>query len=125
MEFLTRWFQDHVPESPAPTIIHNDFKLNNMLFDPEDLSTVVAVLDWEMTTVGDPLFDLAVSLSYWVEGENWVYVDASGVKRTLVKTTLGANTQPAGSYWVDSGAAAGKQWQWLSGTTRYENWNGT
>ncbi len=70
VEFLTRWFQDHVPESPAPTIIHNDFKLNNMLFDPEDLSTVVAVLDWEMTTVGDPLFDLAVSLSYWVEGED-------------------------------------------------------
>ncbi len=63
--------------------------------------------------------------SYWVEGENWAYVDASGVKRTLVKTSLGPNTQPAGSYWVESSAAAGKQWQWLSGTTRYEHWNGS
>lgn len=70
VEFLTRWLTRHVPESPAPTIIHNDFKLNNMLLDPQDLSRVVAVLDWEMTTVGDPLFDLAVSLSYWVEGDD-------------------------------------------------------
>ena len=70
VEFLTRWLADHIPESPAPTIIHNDFKLNNMLLDPEDLTKVVAVLDWEMTTVGDPLFDLAVSLSYWVERDD-------------------------------------------------------
>ncbi|PRX41011.1 aminoglycoside phosphotransferase (APT) family kinase protein [Planifilum fimeticola] len=70
IQFLTRWLADHVPESPAPTMIHNDFKLNNMLLDPEDLTKVVAVLDWEMTTVGDPLFDLAVSLSYWVERDD-------------------------------------------------------
>lgn len=66
----------------------------------------------------------AVVGSYGVEGENWTYVDASGVRRRLDKTSLGANANTAGSYWVDSGASAGKQWQWLSGTTRYQHWNG-
>ncbi len=64
---LTDWLSANVPESPAPTIIHNDYKLNNLVLNPNDLTEVRAVLDWEMTTVGDPLFDLAVSLSYWVE----------------------------------------------------------
>ncbi|MBX6394692.1 MAG: phosphotransferase family protein [Alicyclobacillaceae bacterium] len=64
---ITRWLIDHLPESPAPTVIHNDYKLNNMLLDPSDPSRVVAVVDWEMATIGDPLFDLAVSLSYWAE----------------------------------------------------------
>ncbi len=67
VEPLTRWLAEHIPASPEPTIIHNDFKLNNMLLDAGDLGRVVAVLDWEMTTIGDPLFDLAISLSYWVE----------------------------------------------------------
>jgi aminoglycoside phosphotransferase (APT) family kinase protein len=64
---LTRWLSERIPESPEPTIIHNDFKLNNLVLDPDDLTEVRAVLDWEMATVGDPLFDLAVSLSYWTE----------------------------------------------------------
>jgi aminoglycoside phosphotransferase (APT) family kinase protein len=64
---LTSWLLRDIPESPEPTIIHNDYKLNNLVLDPDDLTTVRAVLDWEMATVGDPLFDLAVSLSYWAE----------------------------------------------------------
>jgi len=63
---LVRWLEEQTPESPAPTIIHNDYKLNNMLLHSADPSRIVAVLDWEMTTIGDPLFDLAISLSYWV-----------------------------------------------------------
>src|SRR5829696_8535712 len=64
---LTQWLASDIPESPLPTVIHNDYKLNNLVLDPEDLTNVRAVLDWEMATVGDPLFDLAVSLSYWIE----------------------------------------------------------
>ena len=64
---LTEWIFRGIPESPPATIVHNDYKLNNLLLNPEDLTEVRAVLDWEMTTIGDPLFDLAVSLSYWVE----------------------------------------------------------
>ncbi|TCJ18365.1 phosphotransferase family protein [Rubrobacter taiwanensis] len=67
---LTAWISANVPQSPPATVIHNDFKLNNMILDPQNLSRVVAVLDWEMTTIGDPLFDLAVTLSYWVEPDD-------------------------------------------------------
>src|SRR5918994_1029671 len=67
VESLTDWLVQDIPESPAPTIIHNDYKLNNLVLNPEDLTEVRAVLDWEMATVGDPLFDLAESLSYWTE----------------------------------------------------------
>ena len=70
VEPLTRWLSEHVPQSPAPTLIHNDFKLNNMILDSNDLTKPVAVLDWEMATIGDPLFDLAVSLTYWVTSED-------------------------------------------------------
>jgi aminoglycoside phosphotransferase (APT) family kinase protein len=67
---LAGWISGNIPESPEPTIIHNDFKLNNLILDPGDLTKVRAVLDWEMATVGDPLFDLAVSLSYWTEPDD-------------------------------------------------------
>jgi len=67
VEELAGWLSRGVPESPEPAIIHNDFKLNNLILAPDDLTKVRAVLDWEMATVGDPLFDLAVSLSYWTE----------------------------------------------------------
>jgi aminoglycoside phosphotransferase (APT) family kinase protein len=67
---LTDWLANNVPQSPEPTIIHNDYKLNNLVLSPDDLTEVRAVLDWEMATVGDPLFDLAVSLSYWVEPDD-------------------------------------------------------
>jgi aminoglycoside phosphotransferase (APT) family kinase protein len=70
VEPLTNWLAGDVPESPPPTVIHNDYKLNNLVLNPEDLTEVCAVLDWEMTTVGDPLFDLAVSLSYWIEPDD-------------------------------------------------------
>jgi len=70
VEPLTDWLARGIPESPPPAVIHNDYKLNNLVLDPEDLTEVRAVLDWEMATVGDPLFDLAVSLSYWIEADD-------------------------------------------------------
>lgn len=70
VEPLTHWLAEHTPISSAPSLIHNDFKLNNMLFSLEDVTQATAVLDWEMATIGDPLFDLAVSLCYWVQPDD-------------------------------------------------------
>ncbi|MFP3948981.1 MAG: phosphotransferase family protein [Longimicrobiales bacterium] len=67
VEVLTERLAENVPPSPPPTIIHNDYHLKNLLFDPDDPLIIRAVLDWEMATVGDPLMDLAVFLSYWPE----------------------------------------------------------
>lgn len=65
-EPLTDWLRQTLPESPPATVIHNDFKLNNLLIDPATLE-ISGVLDWEMATLGDPLLDLGVFLGYWVE----------------------------------------------------------
>jgi len=65
------WLQEKMPpESPAPGIVHNDFRLDNVVLDEEDPMTIVGVLDWEMATVGDPLMDLGNSLAYWIEAED-------------------------------------------------------
>jgi len=55
-----------VPGETTTSLIHGDLKLDNMIVDPETLAPV-AVVDWDMATRGDPLFDLAVLLSYWVD----------------------------------------------------------
>lgn len=70
VEPLTRWLAEHITPDQAPTLIHNDFKLNNMLLSAEDLTRPTAVLDWEMATIGDPLVDLAITLSYWVSSDD-------------------------------------------------------
>jgi aminoglycoside phosphotransferase (APT) family kinase protein len=60
------WLAAHLPSEGAPALIHNDFKFDNVIFDP-GLERITGVLDWEMATVGDPLMDLGTSLSYWAE----------------------------------------------------------
>jgi len=64
---VAEWLRDHMVPGGPPTLLHNDFKLDNMLFYPADQTRRVAVLDWDQATRGDPLFDLATLLSYWTE----------------------------------------------------------
>lgn len=63
---VVQWLRRRAPADAPPTLIHSDFKLDNMILDPDTLAPV-AVIDWDMGTRGDPLWDLAVMLSYWVE----------------------------------------------------------
>ncbi len=58
--------REHPPESNRVSVIHNDFRLDNIVLDPDDPLRIVGVLDWEMATVGDPLMDLGATLAYWV-----------------------------------------------------------
>jgi aminoglycoside phosphotransferase (APT) family kinase protein len=67
LERVARWLGEHLPPEAGAALIHNDFKYDNLLLDPDDLTRIVAVLDWEMATLGDPLMDLGTTLSYWVE----------------------------------------------------------
>ena len=60
------WLAANMPADHAPALIHNDWKFDNVIFD-EQLTRVVGVLDWEMSTVGDPLMDFGTSVGYWIE----------------------------------------------------------
>ncbi len=61
------WLQENQPSDRGSGLIHNDFRLDNIVFDPDDPTKPVALLDWEMATIGDPLMDLGSTMSYWIE----------------------------------------------------------
>jgi aminoglycoside phosphotransferase (APT) family kinase protein len=65
LDDLIGWFKDKLPESRHAALIHNDFKLDNVMLDREDPSRLTSIFDWEMCTLGDPLLDLGTTLAYW------------------------------------------------------------
>jgi len=70
VERAARWLAEHRPVESGAALIHGDYKYDNLVLDPGDLSRIVAVLDWEMGTVGDPLMDLGTSLAYWIDPDD-------------------------------------------------------
>lgn len=69
-ESLIDWLVKNTPEDIATCMIHNDYRLDNVVLDPADPTRVLGVLDWEMATLGDPLMDLGNSLAYWVQAND-------------------------------------------------------
>ena len=70
IEQLARWLDEHTPADSERALIHNDYKYDNVVFAPDELARVVAVLDWEMATIGDPLMDFGTTLGYWVDPDD-------------------------------------------------------
>jgi aminoglycoside phosphotransferase (APT) family kinase protein len=70
-EAVMTWLEEKIPpETRYSGIIHNDFKLDNIVLDPSDPYRIIGVLDWEMCTIGDPLMDLGCTLGYWVQKDD-------------------------------------------------------
>ncbi len=67
MDQLALYLSDNLPPENPPSLLHNDFKYDNVVLNTDDLTDIRAVLDWEMCTVGDPLMDVGTALSYWAE----------------------------------------------------------
>ena len=67
VEKISSWMQQRIPSISAVSIVHNDYKYDNVVLDPADITKIVGVLDWEMCTIGDPLTDLGTALAYWVD----------------------------------------------------------
>jgi aminoglycoside phosphotransferase (APT) family kinase protein len=66
LDEVVRWLAANIPTPLAPSLIHNDYKLDNIMLARNSPDRVEAVLDWEMATLGDPLSDLGLALCYWV-----------------------------------------------------------
>ncbi|MEA1923575.1 MAG: phosphotransferase family protein [Pseudomonadota bacterium] len=88
---LMAWLKDRMPpDTDHPTIVHNDYKFDNVILDPDQPEKIIGVLDWEMTTYGDPLMDLGNSLAYWVEEND---ADEMLMIRTMPTNMPGALTR--------------------------------
>jgi aminoglycoside phosphotransferase (APT) family kinase protein len=70
VETISHWIQQHMPASSTAALIHNDYKYDNVVLDPSDLTRIIGVLDWEMCTIGDPLADLGSALAYWIDSSD-------------------------------------------------------
>jgi aminoglycoside phosphotransferase (APT) family kinase protein len=81
-EKVAVWLRESMPATSGASLIHNDFKHDNVVLDPADWSRVTAVLDWEMATLGDPLMDLGTSLAYWIQPDDPPAVLASRLSPT-------------------------------------------
>lgn len=67
IDAVLEWLKGAIPEPVSTALVHGDFKLDNMMVDASDPSRPVAVFDWDMCTLGDPLIDLGALLAYWAE----------------------------------------------------------
>jgi len=76
MDEVYAWLKANQPESPPPTLVHNDYKLDNVMFAVDDPGRIVAVFDWDMCTLGDPFSDLGALLTYWTEPTDPPYMQA-------------------------------------------------
>jgi aminoglycoside phosphotransferase (APT) family kinase protein len=70
LEAVGSWLERNLPRTQATTIVHGDYKLDNVMFDEEPPARLTAILDWEMSTLGDPLADLGWMISFWREQDD-------------------------------------------------------
>ena len=71
---VMQWLETHCPEDSQLCLIHNDYRLDNVVLDPKQPKKILGVLDWEMATIGDPLMDLGNSLAYWIEAKDDFFI---------------------------------------------------
>jgi len=69
-EAVMSWLDDKMPEDIAQVVIHNDYRFDNVVLNPDNPFEVIGILDWEMATIGDPLMDLGNSLAYWIQADD-------------------------------------------------------
>src|SRR5712692_10945096 len=67
VEKISAWMQQCMPSTSVVSLIHNDYKYDNVVLNPNDLTKIIGVLDWEMCTIGDSVSDLGTALAYWVD----------------------------------------------------------
>lgn len=73
MSKVYEWLLTNIPTTTTYSLVHNDYKLDNVMLSPEDPSTIISIFDWDMCTLGDPLSDLGAMLTYWTEPDDPAY----------------------------------------------------
>jgi aminoglycoside phosphotransferase (APT) family kinase protein len=68
--YVMDWLKNNLPSEERSCLIHNDYRFDNIIIDPQNPMKIIGVLDWEMATIGDPLMDVGNSLAYWVQADD-------------------------------------------------------
>lgn len=84
-DFVMEWIEKHQPTKYEHCLIHNDYKYDNVVFKDDSWQNIIAILDWEMATLGDPLMDLGTSLGYWTVASDHDFVKQGIPSPTLFK----------------------------------------
>jgi aminoglycoside phosphotransferase (APT) family kinase protein len=79
MEAVYGWLKENLPPPNPPTLVHNDYKLDNVMLAADDPGQIVAVFDWDMCTLGDPLADLGALLTYWIQPDDPPYMQLTSM----------------------------------------------
>ena len=74
---MRQWLAKHTPTDSKTCVIHNDWRLDNVVLDARHPTEVIGVLDWEMANLGDPLMDLGSALAYWIEADDNIILQQS------------------------------------------------
>ena len=82
MDNIYQWLKENLPPSTGFSLVHNDYKLDNVMFAGGDPSQLIAVFDWDMCTLGDPLSDLGALLCYWTEPTDPAYLQGMAMMPT-------------------------------------------
>lgn len=70
-EAVKAWLNEKMPaDHHKSAIVHNDYRLDNVILDPQNPIKIIGVLDWELTTIGDPLMDLGNTMAYWIQADD-------------------------------------------------------
>ena len=85
MEATALWLNNNMPKKSGASLVHNDFKYDNLVLTPDKHLNVKAVLDWEMTTLGDPLLDLGTTLGYWIHHTDPEFIAENQLNLTTQK----------------------------------------
>lgn len=67
---VRRWLEAHIPEDAGACVIHNDYRLDNVVLDAQDPTRLIGVLDWELATIGCPMMDLGNTMAYWIQADD-------------------------------------------------------
>ncbi len=99
---VMRWMEENQPKEYRYSLVHNDFKYDNVVFKDDSWKEVNAVLDWEMATLGDPLMDLGTSLGYWTMASDHPFVQ-QGIPSPTIMDGNPSRSEIVESYTKKSG----------------------
>lgn len=105
---VRQWLKRNLPQDSRTCVIHNDWRFDNTVLDPQQPTAVIGILDWEMATLGDPLMDLGGALAYWVQQDDNLIMRQSRRQPTHLKGMM--TREEVVAYYLDKTGMSTENW---------------